>query len=132
MNARSTALLLLTLATSSCFVESTSSPSRAQGSLVVDWTINGQRDPDQCDQGNAESIAIVVYRSDGVALAEYQDACSAFATHIDLPPGAYSAEAVLIDPTGVERTTTVNMQSFEIFAGIELDIPIDFPASSFR
>jgi hypothetical protein len=132
MRAHATGLLLLALATPSCFVESSSAPSRAEGSLLVDWTINGQRDPDQCDQGNAEAIAIVVYRDDGVELAEYQASCRAFATHIDLPPGDYSAEAVLIDPSGVERTTVVNMQSFEIFAGIELDIPIDFPASSFR
>jgi hypothetical protein len=34
--------------------------------------------------------------------------------------------------TGFERTTVVNLQSFEIFSGEELDIPIDLPASSFR
>jgi hypothetical protein len=132
MNAPSKATLLLALATSSCFIESSSSPSRSRGSLLVDWTINGQRDPDQCDQGNAETIAINVFRADGAELAEYQDSCRAFATQIDLPPGAYSAEAVLLDPAGFERTTVVNLQSFEIFSGEELDIPIDFPASSFR
>jgi len=125
-------LMMLGLCSSSCFIEGDSTPARSGGALTVDWTINGFRDPDQCDQGDAERIAIVVYGSDGLVLAEYQASCRAFAARIELRPGLYAAEAVLLDEFGVERTTAVNLQSFEMFSGDELDIPIDFPASSFR
>lgn len=33
---------------------------------------------------------------------------------------------------GAERTTSINLQTFEIYAGDELDIPVDFPAKTFR
>jgi len=126
------AALVLALGASSCAVESNSVPVHESGSLVVDWTINGLRDPDQCDQGDAESIDVVVYHSDGAVMAEYQAECRAFLMRIDLPPGYYAADAVLLDASGVERTTVVDLQSFEIFGGDELSIPIEFPASSFR
>jgi hypothetical protein len=122
----------LAFGASSCIVESNDAAPVTRGSLVVDWTINGLRDPDQCDQGDAEAISIIVYYADGEELAEYQASCRAFATQIDLSPGDYSADAVLLDDTGAERTTVVNLHSFEIFGGDALDIPIDFPASSFR
>jgi hypothetical protein len=85
---------------SSGWVEASSDaePSVSErGRLVVGWTINGLRDPDQRDQGDAEA-----------------------------------ADAVLVDARGAERTTVVDLQSFDTFGGDELDIPIDFPASSFR
>jgi hypothetical protein len=107
-------------------------PASERGSLIVDWTINGSRDPDQCDQGDAEAIDVVVYYANGETMAEYQASCRAFVTRIDLPRGQYAADAVLIDASGAERTTVVDMRTFEIFGGDELDIPIDFPASSFR
>ncbi|HWA72676.1 MAG TPA: hypothetical protein VG937_10085 [Polyangiaceae bacterium] len=129
------AALALGLCSSSCLVETDSDPvppASERGSLIVDWTINGSRDPDQCDQGDAEAIDVVVYYANGETMAEYQASCRAFVTRIDLPRGQYAADAVLIDASGAERTTVVDMRTFEIFGGDELDIPIDFPASSFR
>jgi hypothetical protein len=127
--------LVLGLCSSGCWVETSSEPGPSvseRGTLLVDWTINGLRDPDQCDQGDAEAIDIIVYYANGTTMAEYQASCRAFATRIELPRGQYAADAVLVDARGAERTTVVDMQSFEIFGGDELDIPIDFPASSFR
>lgn len=132
MNVQLGAMLLLGLCASSCIIESDSTPYRPSGALVVDWTINGLRDPDQCDQGDAESIEIVVYEASGPVVVAAEASCRAFAARIELPPGLYAADAVLLDGFGVERTTVVDLQTFEIYGNDELDIPIDFPASSFR
>lgn len=132
MNASLATILALGLCASSCIIEADSAPARASGALVVDWTINGLRDPEQCDQGGAESIDILVYRASGALVGEYEASCRVFAARIELPPGLYDADAVLLDEFGSERTTVVNLQTFEIFGDDELHIPIDFPASSFR
>ncbi len=99
------------------------------GTLIVDWTINGTKDPSQCQQGNAPTIDIVVSGSGG---GEFQQDCGAFATSITLPPGNYSASAVLLDEQGSDRTTVVDMDPFVIRGSDQLTIPIDFPADSFR
>jgi hypothetical protein len=50
---------------------------------------------------------------------------------IDLPPGEYVANAVLLGPDGRERTTEVDMEPFTIYGDDEFVVPIDFPARSF-
>ena len=101
------------------------------GSLVVDWTIDGSTDPDQCDQGAASAIDISVTDANGTSGGEFQQSCRAFATTIDLPRGSYTADAVLVDSSGQDRTTPVQIRPFEILGGDELSIPIDFSAGSF-
>jgi hypothetical protein len=101
------------------------------GSLVLDWTIDGTKDPDQCDQGAASAIDVSVSNADGSSAGEFQQSCRAFATSIDLPRGSYTADAVLIDSAGQDRTTAVHVRPFDILGGDELSIPIDFSAGSF-
>ena len=101
------------------------------GSLVVDWTIDGSKDPDQCDQGAASAIDISVTAANGSSAGEFQQSCRAFATTIDLPRGSYTADAVLIDSSGQARTTSVQIRPFDILGGDQLSIPIDFSAGSF-
>lgn len=124
--------LTLLLAPSGCFIESDTGPGpRARGTLVVDWTIDGLKDPAQCNQGDVGSIDIAVLTPDGSQLAEYEQDCAAFATSIDLVAGDYAVDAVLLDPSGQDRTTTVRLRPFTIYGGDQLVIPVDFPASSF-
>jgi len=101
------------------------------GSLILDWTIDGTKDPDQCDQAEASTLDVIVSRADGASAGEFQQSCRAFATTIDLAPDSYSADAVLIDSAGEARTTSVHVHSFEILGNDELTIPIDFSAGSF-
>ena len=129
MNGLRTAALLCLLAPA-CSVETRSEPAPApvvvaDGTLVVDWTINGTTDPNQCNQGAVTTI-------DGGFVGEFQQACSAFATSINLAPGSYTASAVLVDARGTDRTTEIPIDAFTIRDNSELDVPIDFPASSFR
>lgn len=101
------------------------------GALVVDWTIDGVKDSNQCDQSAATTIDITVTEANGAPAGEYQQSCRAFATTIDLARGSYSAEAVLLDGGGSDRTTAVHIHSFDILGGDQLTVPIDFAASSF-
>jgi hypothetical protein len=101
------------------------------GSLILDWTIDGTKDPDQCDQADAATLDVIVSSANGASAGEFQQSCRAFATTIDLAPGSYSADAVLLDSAGEARTTSVPVHAFEILGNDELSIPIDFSAGSF-
>jgi hypothetical protein len=101
------------------------------GELVVDWTIDGDKNPDECRQSDVASISIIVETWRGSFFGEYEQDCEAFATTIFLPPGEYVASAVLLDSYGHERTTYVDMDPFTIFGDDVLQIPIDFPSRAF-
>ena len=135
MNYRVLLGLAVCTALPACVVEAAGSgPAPAvvdSGTLVLDWTIDGSNNPDQCDQSGARTMDVVVTRSDGAAAGEFQESCSAFVTRIDLPIGTYSADAALLDSFGADRTTTVHLHTFDILGGDELSVPIDFSAGSF-
>ena len=101
------------------------------GALIVDWTINGVTDPDECDQGDASWLRLSVFTSSGRHVDDFVDACDAFSTSVELSPGDYYAEASLEDPDGVQRTTAVVIDDFRILGNDQFSVPIDFPASSF-
>ncbi|MDB4944415.1 MAG: hypothetical protein JWP97_3949 [Labilithrix sp.] len=101
------------------------------GTLTVDWSINGTKDPNQCSQGTAAAIEIVITDSHGVSAGTYQQSCTAFATSIELDAGYYSASARLVDSAGRDRTTAVQITGFAIRGGDDLDTPVDFGAESF-
>src|SRR5690242_4855902 len=83
--------------------ETTVVQSPSDGTLTLDWTINGTHDPAQCNQGAVATIDITVDTIDGASAGEFQQDCGAFATTITLPPGSYTASAVLLDASGADR-----------------------------
>jgi hypothetical protein len=106
-------------------------PVVGNGLLVVDWSIAGTKDPNACTQSAAATIAVNVTLDTGQPVAGYQQACTTFATSIGLAPGRYAATALLLDAAGTPRTTAVPIHAFTILGNDTLNIPIDFPASSF-
>jgi hypothetical protein len=122
---------LVALSLSGCVVSTTSDPPVvSDGVLVIDWTINGSTDPNQCNQASATRLEVIVDPGSGAPIT-FSQACEAFATSIDLAPGTYSASALLVDASGTARTTQVDINPFTIRGNDELHTPIDFPASSF-
>ncbi len=101
------------------------------GTLTVDWTINGTKDPNQCNQGAAAAIQITVTDPNANPVGTFEQSCTAFATSITLNAGQYAAQARLIDAVGTPRTTTIDINPFTIVGNDELTTPIDFSASSF-
>lgn len=122
--------LLAALTLPGCFfvAESDDHPS-SSGTLVVDWTIHGSKDPSLCALGQADSIDIIVDRGD--FSYEADEVCEAFRTSFRLEAGRYAGLALLLDRSGADRTTEVDLGGFTIYGGDVLTIPIDFPASSF-
>src|SRR5262249_10109996 len=123
MKYRNTFLLLaIAGALSRCTVETAAprphpAPVSGDGSVTIDWTIDGTKDPDRCSQSSSSSIDVTVQTEAGDVLGEYQEACEAFSTRIDLPEGRYSADAVLLDASGADRTTAIAVEPFHIVAG---------------
>jgi hypothetical protein len=105
-------------------------PAVVEGTLIIDWTIDGAKDPNLCVQSGAATISITVTGESGV-VGTFEQACTVFATTIALLPGSYVATAVLLDASRAARTTEVAINPFSIFGNTSLTIPIDFPANSF-
>lgn len=119
-----------------CTVQTTNPPPPtvvvAQGTLEVDFSIDGIRDPNQCAQVVASAIQVSVFSmSTGQSAGVFEGPCSAFGTSISLSAGTYSARAVLVDAAGQPRTTAVSIDPFQIFGNDVVIIPVDFPAVSF-
>ncbi|HSU39150.1 MAG TPA: hypothetical protein VLJ38_06275 [Polyangiaceae bacterium] len=116
-----------------CTVDS--GPSRVvvvgDGSLVVDWTIEGAKDSRDCAAMGADSIDVVVSTAAGDFVGDFGGYCEDFAVDIQLAPGAYYGSATLLDAAGRPRTTSVDLGSFRILGDDELHVPIDFPLDSF-
>jgi hypothetical protein len=119
------------LATSGCIVRDNGRPVPRNGTLVVDWTIDGSTDGAKCSESAADSIEVTVTDLNGDEIGTFDQSCDAFAESITLEPADYRASAVLVDVNGKPRTTAVPISRFSIFGDDELDIPIDFPADSF-
>jgi hypothetical protein len=100
--------------------------------LVLDWTIDGSKDPGECTATGAATLNVALYNSVGGFSGQWAQACSAFATTITgLVPDTYTGSANLLDAAGNPRTTSVSLAPFAVVAGIAATVPIDFPINSF-
>lgn len=109
-------------------IESTGSKP---GWLLVDWSIAGGRNVEQCDSSHSATVAVSVSAADGTSQGIHQETCFAFNATISLAPGDYAARAVLLDGAGNDLTSAVELQPFEIVSGVPSRIPLEFPASAF-
>jgi hypothetical protein len=100
------------------------------GSLILDWTIDGSKDPFECTQSDVDQIHIVIAEP-GYDDREFEQDCEAFETEIPLPPGEYDGYTWLLDFDGNARTTELDLGVLSIFEGESRVIEIDFPSDSF-
>jgi hypothetical protein len=107
-------------------------PAPTTATLVIQWTITGLTDPNECIKAEAKNIEISIADTSGAEVGAYQQACSAFSTSITLNPGTYTAYAALLNDAGQTRTTDVAIDRFTLRSNDSLTIPIDFPSNSFR
>jgi hypothetical protein len=113
-----------------CTVENRTAPP-PDGSVTVDWTIADAKDPGDCANYGADTLELVITSAGGANVGTWDAACGDFATQVSLPPGDYSATATLIDSQGRSRSSTIDIHPFSIDSDTDLNIPIDFPTSSF-
>lgn len=99
--------------------------------LILDWTIDGRKNPSSCRQSDAPGVQIIVLTASGREFDSFEADCEDFAASIDLPAGTYSASVALLDSHGDTRTTFVDTDTFRLFTDDEFEVDIDFPPSSF-
>jgi hypothetical protein len=135
---RSAAALSAVCAVSSgCTVSATGTtvaPIAGTGDIVVDWTIAGTHDPNECAVTQTAAAAIDVFDIDGVKAnpgADTQD-CEAFSSSFPygFDPGSYTVDVTLLAADGTPTTTTASA-SVDVFSEQLSTVPFDFPPSSF-
>jgi hypothetical protein len=109
-----------------------STPSEATGTVIMDWTIDGTKDPGQCAASGASQFDVSLYGSNGALAGQWVQDCAALSTTIGgLFSDTYTGQTTLVDPTGRPRTTSVQLTPFDVVPGTVATIPVDFPANSF-
>jgi hypothetical protein len=112
----------------SCFFEDDSPPPL--GTLLVDWTVAGSKRALTCADFSADSIDVVIRTHDGLFVDEFTEYCESFQTSVDLSPGTYVVDAVLLDAGGSELTTPVT-DRLRVYRWETSVSALDFPAASF-
>jgi hypothetical protein len=106
-------------------------PPPGLSALVVRWTIDGLTDPNQCVSSAAAVLEVSIVDPSGREIAAFQGPCTDFALSITLAPGDYAGSALLLDGAGNPRSTVVVIDPFTLLGNDTLNVPVDFPASSF-
>lgn len=137
---RGATFLILGFVSIGCFIEDSrprrtieiepTAPSTPPSKLVVRWSIDGKRDPNECVKATAADIEVSVFDG-GREIGAWRQRCDAFAISITLSAGNYSGSAVLLDAYKRPRTTSVAIDPFALRGNDTLEVPVNFPASSF-
>jgi hypothetical protein len=120
----------LAVALSGCFFEGDHHDYPRDGTLTVDWTIEGSHATAACRRNGVDTVDIVISTGRGQPVDEVEEVCEAFEVSIDLFPDTYFVDAVLLDVNGVELTTTVSDRVY-IDPGLDTLSAVDFPPDSF-
>lgn len=101
------------------------------GTLTVEWTIDGRRDPIDCADFGVDRLELVVSNARGNLVEEVEPWCESFFVTVDLFEGRYFADATLVDSFDRSATLTVPIDAIDIIAGTDLVVQVDFPLGSF-
>ena len=111
-------------------VDDDDAPPALVGTVTVDWSIAGFQDPADCVDFGVDRFELVIYDGPGDVVDEYETYCEDFSLSVDLYEGYYFGDVTLIDPFDDAVTLTKEID-IDIIGDTELEIPIDFPPSSF-
>lgn len=101
------------------------------GTLTVEWTIGGRRDPVDCADFGVDRLELVISDSRGNLVEEVEPWCESFAVAVNLFQGRYFADATLVDSFDRSATLTLPIDAIDVIAGTELVVAVDFPLGSF-
>lgn len=103
----------------------------AVGSLTIQWTLSGRREPLDCGGLGIDRFQISLTAASGGDAEPWDAPCDAFQISIDLPPGTYAGEAVLVDRLDRAVTLNVPVEDVDVVAGRDVAKAIDFPMAAF-
>jgi len=121
---------LLAVLTTGCFFGGNDGYGGSDGTLVVDWTVSGSKARAACRDSGADAISIAISTERGRLVDELQEPCELFEVGIDLRPGTYVVDVVLLDSNGFAITTSVSDLSYVYSAEASVSA-FDFPPDSF-
>ena len=123
--------LMAVFALSGCVVSSRDTVAE-EGTINVDWNINGSYAQGLCSQYGAVTFSLDLLDGGGRSLSPMTAPCDAFTKTFALVPGDYTGYATLLDAKGAARTTSAPMSGFGVSRGYATELPVvSFPASSF-
>jgi hypothetical protein len=96
------------------------------GTLALEWTIDGAKDPAACEAIDASDFEAVL--SDGFAVSELEAPCSDFAAPMALYIGDYVARTRLVDVDDLTVTRRVVLDRVRILEDQVTPLRIDFPS----
>jgi len=102
----------------------------AVGTLTVQWTISGRSDPVDCG-GLGVARLLLSVRAAGAGEEQIDGPCDTFQLSLDLSPGDYSGDALLVDRWDRPVTLSVPIDQLNIVAGREVVESMDFPVEAF-
>jgi hypothetical protein len=123
-------LVALALGASGCFIEVDDDDH--EGTLTVQWSLDGTFDPDACLDYGARSLELVLYDRHDDIIDSFEARCADFALSIDLPEDDYGFDATLLDRTGRSVTTTIGLDRIFVPEDDVEVVDIDFPIDSIR
>ncbi len=103
---------------------------RPSGTLVVDWTVDGTKDPQACRDFGVDRVSVVLRTRSGAFVEELRPLCERFETALELVPARYLVDAVLLDFERFELTTTVFADA-SVYDFETTIVPVGFPSDSF-
>lgn len=101
------------------------------GTLTVNWSIDGLRDPIDCEDFGVDRLELVIFDLAGNEVDELEPFCEAFGISVDLPEGSYFADVTLVDSFDRAATLTETLEALDIIGGTDLSVGVDFPVDSF-
>ena len=108
-----------------------SDDDRGIGTLTVEWTIDGVRDPSDCAAFAVDRLELVIFTRSGRVVDEIEPVCESFGVSVDLVEAVYFGDATLVDSFDAPATLTQPIDYLDIIEATELAVSIDFPIGSF-
>ncbi|MGK3989515.1 hypothetical protein WME99_41090 [Sorangium sp. So ce136] len=99
------------------------------GSLTVELTIDGSRDPWQCVDYDVEDIVVSVADEAGFVTEASTDCDALGLTIPDLPEGYYDVE-IWLEEDGFQESDVVLVRSIDVLDGTDTLVEVDFPWTS--
>lgn len=106
-------------------------PFEEGGLLTVRWSIAGEREAALCSYVGAETFRMEVFDEAGNLVTDVMGACTLFAAGLEMEEGTYSGSATLLAKRGVAVTDLVEVEPFDIEAGDETGVRVDFDDEDF-
>lgn len=101
------------------------------GTLTVEWTIDGLRDPADCAAFDVDRLELVLFTRSGRIVEEIEPLCESFGVSVDLVEGRYFGDVTLVDGFDEPATFTQPIDDIVIIEATDLAVHIDFPIGSF-